>query len=125
MLTILPSTVWTSVAHPTEQYGQTLGTVFAFLMRSSWARASAGARLAPRPASPPRAVPVALAAAVAKNPRREMSMVAPPVFLRGMDSASVASFVRRFVRTVPPNRELRKKFGVISPNRRPEAWGAE
>ena len=52
MLTIWPSTVWTSVAQPTEQYGQTLGTVLASLMRSSWRPGEAGARLAPSPDRP-------------------------------------------------------------------------
>src|SRR6266850_838523 len=47
MLTIFSSFTWISVAHPTEQKGQMLGTTFASLMRSSCARARAGATLFP------------------------------------------------------------------------------
>src|SRR2546427_748694 len=61
MLTIFPSTACTTVAHPTAQYGQTLGTAFACSIRSACAWASVGARLAPTAASPPSAVPVSAA----------------------------------------------------------------
>src|SRR5918996_1569524 len=47
MFTMRPSMVCTRVAQPTEQYGQTLGVVWASLIRSSCARTSVGARLAP------------------------------------------------------------------------------
>src|SRR5438105_2718751 len=57
MFTILPSTVWIRVAHPTEQNGQMLGVVLASLIRSSCARAMAGASVTPSPTSPPMAVP--------------------------------------------------------------------
>src|SRR5919198_4566486 len=77
MFTILPPTVWTSVAQPTEQYGQMLGTVFASLIRNSSARASVGARSAPRPARPPSAVPVAVVAERRKKSRRESSISSP------------------------------------------------
>src|SRR2546421_5423952 len=77
MLTILPVTVCTSVAQPTEQYGHTLGVVFAFLMRSSCARASVGARLAPSPARPPSAVPPAMPEDTFKKFRRETSINTP------------------------------------------------
>src|SRR5205823_5862572 len=77
MLTILPLTVCTSVAQPTEQYGHTLGVVFAFLMRSSCARASVGARLAPSPARPPSAVPPAMPEDTFKKFRRETSINTP------------------------------------------------
>jgi hypothetical protein len=45
MLTILPSMVWMSVPQPTV--GQTLGVTLAFLIRSSWARATTGPRFTP------------------------------------------------------------------------------
>src|SRR2546426_292621 len=77
MLTILPLTVCTSVAQPTEQYGHTLGVVFGSLMRSSCVRASVGARLAPRPARPPSAVPVAMPEDTFKKFRRETSINTP------------------------------------------------
>src|SRR5947209_14551938 len=77
MLTILPSTVWTSVAQPTEQYGQTLGIAFACLIRSSCACARAGARLAPTPARPPSAVPVKALPDVLRKSRRDRSMAFP------------------------------------------------
>src|SRR6266542_1624802 len=64
MLTIFSSTTCTSVPHPTAQYGQTEGNVFAFLMRSSCARATFGSRFAPSAASAPIAVP-----AIAPPPR--------------------------------------------------------
>src|SRR5687768_1829597 len=74
MLTILPSIVCTRVAQPTEQYGQMLGTVVAFLTRSSSARARVGARLAPSPARPPSAVPEATAPDALRKCRRETSI---------------------------------------------------
>src|SRR5258705_5535477 len=74
MLTILPSTVWTSVAQPTEQYGQTLGVAFACLIRSSCACARVGARLAPTLARPPNAVPVKALPEVLKKSRRDRSI---------------------------------------------------
>src|SRR5882724_8869035 len=77
MLTILPSTVWTSVAQPTEQYGQTLGVAFACLIRSSCACARVGARLAPTLASPPKAVPVKALPEVLMKSRRDRSMTIP------------------------------------------------
>src|SRR6266851_9500081 len=77
MLTIFPSTVCTSVAHPTEQYGQTLGVALACLIRSSCARASVGARLTPSPAMPPSAVPVKAPADRLKKSRRDRSMSPP------------------------------------------------
>src|SRR5712692_6762582 len=81
MLTIFPSTVCTSVAHPTEQYGQTLGVALACLIRSSCARARVGARLTPSPAMPPSAVPVKAPADRLKKSRRDRSM--SPMFLGG------------------------------------------
>src|SRR5437763_11004030 len=74
MLTIWPSIVCTKVAHPTEQYGQTLGVVLASLMRSSCARASVGARFAPSPAKPPSAVPPATPPETFRKSRRETSI---------------------------------------------------
>jgi hypothetical protein len=74
MLTISPSFVWTSVAQPTEQKGQMLGTVRVSLMRSSCARARAGARLIPSPSIPPSAVPAPAPAETLRNSRRETVM---------------------------------------------------
>src|SRR5687767_8035175 len=54
-----------------------LGIVFAPLMRSSCARATVGARFAPRPARPPRAVPVAAPADHLKKSRRDTSINRP------------------------------------------------
>src|SRR5688500_3346759 len=73
--TILPSTVCTRVAQPTEQYGQILGKVLASLIRNSAARARAGATLAPRPVSPPSAVPPATPVETRRKSRRETSIV--------------------------------------------------
>src|SRR5438132_11982423 len=73
MLAILPLTVCTSVAQPTEQYGQMLGYVLASLIRNSAAAASVGARSAPSPARPPRAAPPAPAETRMKL-RRERSI---------------------------------------------------
>src|SRR5712691_3577062 len=70
MLTIFPLTVWISVAHPTEQKGQMLGVVLASLIRSSCARAVAGASVAPRPTRPPIAVPAPALAVSRKKSRR-------------------------------------------------------
>src|SRR3989442_12953950 len=76
MLTIWPPTVWISVPQPTAQYGQTLGTVLASLIRISCAPATAGPRAAPSPARPPTAAP---AAALADN--RKKSRCAPSMAL--------------------------------------------
>src|SRR5690606_28911802 len=74
MLMISPSLTWISVAHPTEQYGQMLGTVAASLMRSSCARATAGARLTPSALSPPSAVPAPAPAVSLRKSRRDSAM---------------------------------------------------
>src|SRR5438876_9590917 len=76
MLTMRPPFTWISVAHPTEQNGQMLGTDFASLMRSSCAWARAGARVAPRPTSPPIAVP-APAPAVTRRKSRRLTCIRP------------------------------------------------
>src|SRR5690242_10008907 len=81
MLTILPSTVFTKVAQPTEQYGQMLGVVFAPLMRSSWARATVGLRFTPEPIRPLSAVPVPAATPRRRKSRREISIT--DSFVRG------------------------------------------
>src|SRR5256886_891042 len=70
MFTILPSTVWIRVAHPTEQKGQMLGVVFASLILNSCARASAGASVTPSPTIPPMAVPAPAFAVSRKKSRR-------------------------------------------------------
>src|SRR5919108_2033820 len=62
------------VAHPTEQNGQMLGVVLASLIRSSCARAVAGARLTPSPTNPPIAVPAPALAVSRKKSRRPTSM---------------------------------------------------
>src|SRR6266498_352231 len=77
ILTMRPSFTWTSVAHPTEQNGQMLGTDFASRMRSSCASARAGASVTPRPTSPPIAVP-APAPAVTRKKSRRLTCIRPP-----------------------------------------------
>src|SRR2546421_7554422 len=74
ILTILPFTVWIRVAHPTEQNGQMLGVVLASLIRSSCARAVAGASVTPSPTSPPIAVPAPALAVRRKKSRRPTSI---------------------------------------------------
>src|SRR4051812_17656940 len=51
-----------------------LGKVFASLIRSSSARARVGAKLAPRPVSPPSAPPPATAVDTRKKSRRDTSI---------------------------------------------------
>ena len=77
MLTIWPSMVWTSVAQPTEQKGQTLGVTLASLIRSSCACATTGARLTPDAISPPSAVARPPATESLRTSRREISMQTP------------------------------------------------
>src|SRR5881409_2380960 len=79
MLTILPSTVWISVAHPTEQNGQMLGVVLASLIRNSCARAAAGASVTPSPTSPPIAVPAPALAVSCRKSRRLTCMESSPL----------------------------------------------
>src|SRR2546425_9520349 len=74
MLTIFPLTVWIRVAQPTEQKGQMLGVVFASLIRSSCARAVAGANVTPSPTIPPIAVP-APALAVSRTKSRRLTCI--------------------------------------------------
>src|SRR5256712_8935854 len=74
MLTIFPLTVWIRVAQPTEQKGQMLGVVFASLIRSSCARAVAGASVTPSPTIPPLAVP-ARALAVSRTKSRRLTCI--------------------------------------------------
>src|SRR6267142_3414180 len=78
MLTIRSPLTCTSVAQPTEQNGQMLGTDFASRMRSSCASARAGARVAPRPTSPPIAVP-APAPAVTRRKSRRLTCIRAPL----------------------------------------------
>src|SRR5438093_2639169 len=70
MLTMRSPFTCTSVAQPTEQNGQILGTDFAPVMCSSCAWARAGARVAPSPTSPPIAVPAPAPAVARRNSRR-------------------------------------------------------
>src|SRR2546423_787173 len=70
MLTMRPPLTCTSVAQPTEQKGQILGTDFASRMRSSCACARAGASVAPRPTNPPIAVPAPAPAVTRRKSRR-------------------------------------------------------
>src|SRR5689334_5938326 len=79
MLTILPLTVWIRVAQPTEQTGQMLGVVFASLIRSSCARAVAGARVTPSPTIPPIAVPAPALVDSRKKSRRLTCMPSSPL----------------------------------------------
>src|SRR5437016_10052744 len=62
------------VPHPTEQNGQMLGVVLASLIRSSCARAMAGARVTPSPTSPPMAVPAPALAVRRRKSRRPTSI---------------------------------------------------
>src|SRR5256885_17200111 len=62
------------VPHPTEQNGQMLGVVLASLIRSSCARAMAGASVTPRPTSPPMAVPAPALAVRRRKSRRPTSI---------------------------------------------------
>src|SRR6266853_5560709 len=87
MLTILPSTVWMSVAHPTEQNGQMLGVVLASLIRSSCARAIAGARVTPSPTSPPMAVPAPALAVRRRKSRRPTSIRSSALEMRWVREA--------------------------------------
>src|SRR5260370_19265843 len=100
MLTIFPFTVCTRVAQPTEQYGQTLGVAWAFSIRSAWAWARVGARLAPSPATPPRAEPVTVPADSLKKSRRDRS-IGPPVEQDRLEPS------HRRIRPAPPARWTR------------------
>src|SRR5213593_506876 len=82
MFTILPLTVWIRVAHPTEQNGQMLGVVLASLIRSSCARAAAGASDTPSPTRPPMAVP-APALAVSRKKSRRVTCIWSSALKRG------------------------------------------
>src|SRR5262249_6251842 len=62
------------VAHPTEQYGQTLGVTLAFLIRSSWAWATTGPRFTPEPARPASAMPPPAPTDNRRRSRLEISM---------------------------------------------------
>src|SRR3712207_3012394 len=64
--------LWTRVAQPTAQNGQTLGVTLALATRSSCARATTGARLTPDATNPPSAV--APPPAMRKTSRREIFM---------------------------------------------------
>src|ERR1700722_14962021 len=74
MFTIWPSIVWTSVAQPTEQNGQTLGVTLALAIRNSCAFATTAVRLTPDAISPPSAVPLPPATERRKASRREISI---------------------------------------------------
>src|SRR6266852_3403589 len=78
MFTIWPSTVWTSVAQPTEQKGQTLGVTFALAIRSASVCASTGWRLTPDAIRPPSAVPLLPATEKRRISRREISIAETP-----------------------------------------------
>src|SRR5205809_5805761 len=93
MLTILPLTVWIRVAHPTEQNGQMLGVVFASLIRSSCARAVAGASVTPSPTSPPIAVP-APALAVSRKKSRRLTCIESSPLEDGVGPDPIADDIR-------------------------------
>src|SRR5437588_3883777 len=97
MFTIWPSTVWTSVAHPTEQNGQTLGVTFALAMRSSCARATTGARLTPDAIRPPSAVPLPPATERRRISRREISIAETPFLDDGRHARARSSLTRVLV----------------------------
>src|SRR5580698_3393297 len=77
MFTIWPLIVWTSVAHPTEQNGHTLGVTLALAIRNSCAFATTAVRLTPDAISPPSAVPLPPAIERRKTSRREISTQRP------------------------------------------------
>src|SRR2546422_1970078 len=95
MLTIFPLTVWIRVAHPTEQNGQMLGVVFASLIRSSCARAVAGASVTPSPTSPPIAVPAPALAVSRKKSRRLTCMGILPAGRVGLGRIRLPDDIRR------------------------------
>src|SRR5580700_8220702 len=78
MFTIWPSTVWTSVAQPTEQKGQTLGVTLALAIRSASVCASTGWRSTPAAISPPSAVALLPASEKRRTSRREIAMAETP-----------------------------------------------
>src|SRR5260370_9246209 len=82
MFTIWPSTVWTSVAQPTEQKGQTLGVTFAFAIRSASVCATTGWRLTPDAIRPPSAVAPPPATEKRRSSRREISIAQTPFAYR-------------------------------------------
>src|SRR5207249_7127888 len=108
MFTILPSTVWIRVAHPTEQKGQMLGVVFASLIRSSCARAVAGASVAPSPNNPPMAVP-APAFAVSRKKSRRLTCIESSALWSGVGCA------RRLSRPLVPD-DIGGRFGRRNPH---------
>src|SRR5438132_748453 len=108
MFTILPSTVWIRVAHPTEQKGQMLGVVFASLIRSSCARAVAGASVAPSPTNPPMAVP-APAFAVSRKKSRRLTCIESSALWSGVGCA------RRLSRPLVPD-DIGGRFGRRNPH---------
>src|SRR2546430_14331643 len=75
------------VPHPTEQNGQMLGVVLASLIRSSCARAMAGASATPRPTSPPKAVPAPALAVRRRKSRRPTSIRPSAVEVGGVREA--------------------------------------
>src|SRR5262245_55451929 len=109
MLTIVPSTTWTSRPQPTEQYWQTLGKALASLMRISAARATLGCRSAPNAVRAP--IVVAAPAPLTKA-RRETVVTAI-----GTSSSSVG----------PAGAGGSRVSGWVSspPVRRPGPFGAE
>src|SRR5204863_3318683 len=76
-----------SVPHPTEQNGQMLGVVLASLIRSSCARAMAGASVTPRPTSPPMAVPAPALAVRRRKSRRPTSIHSSALEMRWVREA--------------------------------------
>src|SRR6266550_3898388 len=104
MFTSLPSTVWIRVAHPTEQNGQMLGVVLASLMRSSCARAMAGASVTPSPTRPPIAVPAPALAVSCRKSRRLTCMESSPLEewgWAGPDGCMICGWSRRAQPPVP------------------------
>src|SRR2546430_17244531 len=75
------------VPHPTEQNGQMLGVVLASLIRSSCARAMAGASVTPRPTSPPMAVPAPALAVRRRKSRRPTRIRSPALEMRWVREA--------------------------------------
>src|SRR3989442_65243 len=112
MLTILPSTVWIRVAHPTEQNGQMLGVVLASLMRSSCARARAGASVTPSPTRPPIAVPAPALAVSCRKSRRLTCMESSPLEEWGW-AGPIADDIRTGFRSEEHTSELQSRPHLV------------
>src|SRR5205823_10516806 len=92
-----------------EQDGQMLGVVLASLIRSSCARATAGARVTPSPTSPPIAVPPP-ALAVSRRKSRRLTCIESSPLRSGLGCAKVMG-MKRHVST-PSGGAAEELFGA-------------